>query len=272
MTNHLQKRRHAAFDLIYLFRWYVGKESEAEWSKINLHELSFNERIKNIKQKCKKAQTDDENASFSNKIKIVYKEYIEPFFYYWICIDPSFSPKDVFDELSKGCEIGKWGFLNPFTYEPTDKLCYYVRFDTKYKYEILLPKYHHLIQKRIVEICKEYNQEYVDSTILPSNVSFYTCVPISEPPCYTARRMKAKLTNLLNTEIPEIREEFLKKVRDPEKSPWSAGTFYALSLRIPPDKITIQYTLDAIQIPDELEKLESLIDEPIPFLIIPSIF
>ncbi|MCZ7398716.1 MAG: hypothetical protein O8C62_03390 [Candidatus Methanoperedens sp.] len=72
--------------------------------------------------------------------------------------------------------------------------------------------------------------------------------------------MKAKLTNLLNTEIPEIREEILKKVRDPEKSPWSAGTFYALSLRIPPNKITIQYTLDEIQIPDEPEKLESLIE------------
>lgn len=263
MTYNLQKRSHAAFDLIYLFRWYVGKEKEANWSKINLHEFNFKERILNIKykQKCKKSQVEGEDTNSSDKVKIVYKEYIEPFFYYWVCIDPSFSPKDVFDEFSNGCEIGKWDFLNPFTYEPVDKLCYYVRFDTKYKYEILFPKYHHLIQKRIIEVCKEYNNEYVDSKIVSNNVSFYTYVPISEAPCLTARRIKAKLTNLFNTEIPEIKEEFLKRVRDKEKSPWSAGTFYALSLRKPPQKITVQYTLDAIQIPDELEKLENLIDQ-----------
>ncbi len=134
MTRDLQKRHRAAFDLIFLFRWYVGKVNEANCAKINQHEFAFKERILNLKhlQKCKKAQSEGENTNTKNKIKIVYKEFIEPFFYYWICIDPSFSPKDVFDELSKGCEIGKWDFLNPFTYEPTDKLCYYVRFDTNY--------------------------------------------------------------------------------------------------------------------------------------------
>lgn len=262
MTYNLQKRSHAAFDLIYLFRWWVGKEKEANWSKVNQHEFIFKKTILDIndKQKCKKSHKEDEETNSTNKVKIVYKEYIEPYFYYWVCIDPSFSPKDVFDEFSNGCEIGKWDFLNPFTYEPVDNLCYYVRFDTKYKYDILLPKYHHLIQKRIIELCKEYNNEYVDSKILSNNVSFYTYAPISEAPCQTARRIKAKLTNLFNKEIPEIKEEFLKRVRDKEKSPWSAGTFYALSLRKPPQRITIQYRLDAIQIPDDLEILEKLID------------
>ncbi|MBU4490865.1 MAG: hypothetical protein KKD69_00170, partial [Euryarchaeota archaeon] len=46
-------------------------------------------------QKCKKAQSEGENTDTKNKIKIVYKEFIEPFFYYWICIDPTFCPKDV---------------------------------------------------------------------------------------------------------------------------------------------------------------------------------
>lgn len=263
MKGDLQKRRRTAFDLIFLFRWYVGKEEEANWAKINQHEFAFKERLLNLKHapKSKKAQSEGENPI--QKIKIVYKEYIEPFFYYWICIDPSFSPKYVFDDFSKGCEIGNWDFLNPFTYEPTDKLCYYVRFDTKYKDEILLPKYHTRIQKRIIEICKNYNNEYVDSTILANNVSFYAYAPISESAFNVAKRMKAKLTNLFNTEIPEIKQEFLKRGRNPEKFPWSDGTFFALSLKKPPTKISIQYTLDAIldsiQIPDQLENLENLV-------------
>ena len=263
MNDNIQKRSHAAFDLIYLFRWNIGKEKEVNWSKVNLHEFDFQERIRSIKhkQKCKNGRKESEKIDSSNKIKIVYKEYIEPFFYYWVCIDPSFSPKDVFDEFSNGCDIGKWDFLNPFTYEPTNEICYYVRFDTKYKDKILLQKFQYRIQKGIVEICKKYGHEYVDSKVTSNNVSFYTYVPISEPPCNTSGRMKSKLTNLFNTDILEIKEEFIKLGRNVKKFPWSRSTFYALSAREKPNKISIQCTLDALQIPNELEKLEKLISQ-----------
>ncbi|MCD4797398.1 MAG: hypothetical protein K8R19_00115, partial [Methanosarcinales archaeon] len=96
MMQNIQKRRKAAFNLIYLFRWEVGNESEANWAKINSSERIIRDKISNIKykQKCTGSKKDIKNNDSSNKIRIVNKEYVEPFFYYWICVDPSFSPKD----------------------------------------------------------------------------------------------------------------------------------------------------------------------------------
>lgn len=263
MMQNIQKRRKAAFNLIYLFRWEVGNESEANWAKINSSERIIRDKISNIKykQKCTGSKKDIENNDSSNKIRIVNKEYVEPFFYYWICVDPSFSPKDVFEEFQNNCEIGIWKFLNPYTYEPTEKLCYYVRFDTKYTDKILLSKFHPLIQRKIIEVCKEYKQEYVDSIISPNNVSFYTYVSISEPPCNTSGRMKSLLKRFFKTNLPEIELEYLKKRRNLDKFPWSDGNFYALSSKTPPNKIFIQDNLESIQIPDKLDQLEHLVEQ-----------
>jgi hypothetical protein len=69
MMQNIQKRRKAAFNLIYLFRWEVGNESEANWAKINSSERIIRDKISNIKykQKC----TGSKNLSFTTGFVLI---------------------------------------------------------------------------------------------------------------------------------------------------------------------------------------------------------